>query len=123
MASVDLLGKRAILGMKSQRSILRSTAVRLHHIHYLLAKLQIFIENELLFSIFLSQNIEIILLMGQNRAKKLKSGGNISMKPDADIVMRKLAQNPSFCGLQKLNTLNLYSFCPSQNPRRHFSTV
>lgn len=61
--------------------------------------------------------------MGQNRAKKLKSGGNISMKPDADIVMRKLAQNPSFCGLQKFNTLNLYSFCPSQNPRRHFSTV
>lgn len=121
MASVDLLGKRAILGMKSQRSILQSTAVRLHHIHYLLAKLQIFIE--LLFSIFLPQNIEIILLMGQNRAKKLKSGGNISMKPDADIVMRKLAQTPSFCGLQKLNTLNLYSFCPSQNPRRHFSTV
>ena len=25
--------------------------------------------------------------MGQNRAKKLKSGGNISMKPDADIVI------------------------------------
>ena len=53
----------------------------------------------------------------------MKSMGDISMKPDADIVMRKLAQNPSFCGLQKLNTLNLYSFCPSQNPRRHFSTV
>jgi len=28
------------------------------------------------------------------------------MKPDADMVMRKLAQNPSFCGLQKLNSLN-----------------
>ena len=26
---------------------------------------------------------------------------DISMKPDADMVMRKLAQNPSFCGLQK----------------------
>ena len=67
--------------------------------------------------------MEIILLMGQNRAKKVKSGGNISMKADADIVMRKLAQNPSFCGLQKLNSLNLHPFCPSQNPRRHFSTV
>ena len=67
--------------------------------------------------------MEIILLMGQNRAKKVKSGGNISMKPDADMVMRKLAQNPSFCGLQKLNTLNPHPFCPSQNPRRHFSTV
>ena len=53
----------------------------------------------------------------------MKSGGDISMKPDADMVMRKLAQNPSFCGLQKLNTLNLHPFCPSQNPRRHFSTV
>ena len=42
------------------------------------------------------------------------------MKPDADMVMRKLAQNPSFCGLQKLNSLNLHPFCPSQNPRQHF---
>ena len=25
--------------------------------------------------------------MGQNRAKKLKSGGNISMKPDADVAL------------------------------------
>ena len=52
-----------------------------------------------------------------------KPGSDISMKPDADMVMRKLAQNPSFCGLQKLNSLNLHPFCPSQNPRRHFSTV
>ena len=51
---------------------------------------------------------------------KMKSGSDISMKPDADMVMRKLAQNPSFCGLQKLNSLNLHPFCPSQNPRRHF---
>ena len=27
----------------------------------------------------------------------MKSGSDISMKPDADMVMRKLAQNPSFC--------------------------
>ena len=63
----------------------------------------------------------------------MKSGSDISMKPEADMVMRKLAQNPSFCGLQKFlqckrpkverNSLNLHPFCPSQNPRRHFSTV
>ena len=40
----------------------------------------------------------------------MKSGSDISMKPDADMVMRKLAQNPSFCGLQKLNSLNLHPF-------------
>jgi hypothetical protein len=45
------------------------------------------------------------------------------MKPDADMVMRKLAQNPSFCGLQKLNTLNLRLFHSPSNPRNHFSTV
>ena len=28
----------------------------------------------------------------------MKSGSDISMKPDADMVMRKLTQNPSFCG-------------------------
>ena len=45
----------------------------------------------------------------------MKIGGDISMKSDVDVAMRKLAQNPSFCGLQKLNTLNLHPFCPSQN--------
>ena len=40
----------------------------------------------------------------------MKSGSDISMKPDADMVMRKLAQNPSFCGLQKLKSLNLHPF-------------
>lgn len=92
-------------------------------IFYLLAKVQTIIENTPLFDIFLPQNIKIYSLLGQNGVKKMKSGSDISMKPDADMVMRKLAQNPSFCGLQKLNSLNLHPFCPSQNPRRHFSTV
>ena len=53
----------------------------------------------------------------------MEIGGDISMKSDVDVAMRKFAQNPSFCGLQKLNTLNLHPFCLSQNPRHHFSTV
>ena len=41
---------------------------------------------------------------------------------DADAAM-KLAQNPSFCGLQKLNTLNLLYFLHWQILCDHFSTV
>jgi len=53
-------------------------------IFYLLAKVQTIIENTPLFDIFLPQNIKIYSLLGQNGVKKMKSGSDISMKPDAD---------------------------------------
>ena len=65
-------------------------------IFYLLAKVRIIIENTPLFDIFLPQNIKIYSLLGQNGVEKMKSGSDISMKPDADMVMRKLAQITRF---------------------------
>lgn len=43
-------------------------------IYYLLEKVQTIIEKNLIVSIFLPQKIKIELFLGQNRAKKQKSG-------------------------------------------------
>lgn len=61
------------------------------NIYYLLAKGQTIIEDTPLFDIFLPQNIKIIHYWGKMELK-MKSGSDISMKPDANVAMRKLAQ-------------------------------
>ena len=51
--------------------------------------------------------MKCFIVFGAKYSWKVEIRGDISMKSDVDVAMRKLAQITRFCGLQKLNTLNL----------------
>ena len=87
---LKLYAKWGIRGKAQSVSILDKTLI-----YYLLVKVQTIIEKKPFGSIFLPQKINVLLFLGKIELK-VCSEGDISMKSDADVAMRKLAQITRF---------------------------